>query len=777
MLTKNDDSSYCKFGCETMLKQLDAFESQIDGVLENRDIEYVHKMRVASRRIRAALPLFKPCFPKKEFRKWRREIKKVTRLLSSARDLDIQIASIEQYLGSLKPATKKVGLDLLIKHHKEQRKALQSTVVDGLERLTGTCVLRDIRSFCNQVSEQTGENFDPDIVLEKAHWLISSRIDDFLAMEKYVYRENEVLKHHEMRICAKKLRYTMEHFTPLYTNKLTTEIERLKAFQDVLGEMHECDVWIDYLLPKFIEEVTSTTQPEKNKKVERKKVELELSTFTNYIKQKRKEKYSQFVQLWDKSQKEAFFEHFKNTIELKKIEAKIDLGLTNRKVKVALISDVHANLQALEKVLQDAKERGIDVFVNAGDSIGFGPYPNEVIELLCEQSVSSILGNFDLEVIEGKAKEKGEKNLALKFARKELTSSHEEYLRSLPRQLRFEIAGKKMLVTHGSPESIDEHIYNDAPIERLSNLAETAKADLIVIGHSHEQLRRKVNGTLFVNPGSVGRPGDGNPQAAYAIMEFDPFNVEMIRLDYDVKEVADALRKKSLPESFAQMLLQGVPLESINKEDAKREKMALKNNKLTLRSCQEFAKTHWGDSEHYLQVNMLSLQFFDGTISVHKLGEREKHWLEYAAILHDVGLSKGRGGHHKETAKIILNDTLLPFTSTERRIVASIARYHRKGLPKQKHYNLKSLDRRTVKTIKILAGLLRVADSLDYTHQSNVKALNFKIGTKKIAVQCMCETESILEQQAFNKKKDLFERVLAKKLVLAWKKQEKTPSR
>ena len=65
-------------------------------------------------------------------------------------------------------------------------------------------------------------------------------------------------------------------------------------------------------------------------------------------------------------------------------------------------------------------------------------------------------------------------------------------------------------------------------------------------------------------------------------MSFNPFNVEMIRLDYDVKEVADALRKKSLPESFAQMLLQGVPLESINKEDAKREKMALKNNKLTL---------------------------------------------------------------------------------------------------------------------------------------------------------------------------------------------------
>jgi len=776
MQTKNDYSSYCKFGCETMLKQLDAFEGQIDGVIESSDIEYLHRMRVASRRIRAALPLFQSCFPKNEYAKWRREIKKVTRLLSSARDLDVQLASIEQYLSSLKPATEKTGIDLLIRHHKEQRKALQSTVIDGLEKLTATCILPDIRNFCKQtISPQTVETFDRNEVMEKAYWLIFTRLNDLLAMEKYVYLENKVLKHHEMRICAKKLRYTMEHFAPLYNNKLAGEIERLKAFQDVLGEMHECDVWINFI-PKFINEVTYTTQSEKNKKTGPKKIELELSTFANYIRQKRKENYKQFVQLWDESQKEAFFEQLRKTIGLKKIIEECDLTLASPEAKVALISDVHANLLALEKVLQDAKERGIEVFVNAGDSIGFGPYPNEVVELLCEQNVLSILGNYDLEVIEGKAKEKGEKNLGLKFARKELTHSAEEYLRLLPRQLRSEIAGKKILVTHGSPESIDEHIHHDTPIERLKTLSETAKADVIIAGHSHEQLWREVNGTSFVNPGSVGRPGDGNPQAAYAIIQFDPIKVEMIRLDYDVIGAADALRKKSLPESFAQMLLQGIPLDAIIQEDAKREKTALKNYKSTPRACQEFAKTHWSDSEHYLQVNRLALKFFNELINVHKLGEREKHWLEYAAILHDVGLSKGRGGHHKETAKLILNDTHLSFTSTERRIVASIARYHRKGLPKQKHSNLKSLDRRTVRTIKILASLLRVADSLDYTHQSNVKALNFKIGTKKIAVQCFCETESILEQQAFNKKKDLFERVLAKKLVPVWKKQEKTPN-
>jgi exopolyphosphatase/guanosine-5'-triphosphate,3'-diphosphate pyrophosphatase len=113
----------------------------------------------------------------------------------------------------------------------------------------------------------------------------------------------------------------------------------------------------------------------------------------------------------------------------------------------------------------------------------------------------------------------------------------------------------------------------------------------------------------------------------------------------------------------------------------------------------------------------------------------------------------------------------VPFTSQERRIIASIARYHRKGLPKQSHYNLASLDKATIHKIKVLASLLRVADGLDYTHESIVSFINLKVGTKKIIVECIARNQSILEQQAFNKKKDLFEKIIGKKLVLTWKTQ------
>jgi exopolyphosphatase/pppGpp-phosphohydrolase len=190
-----------------------------------------------------------------------------------------------------------------------------------------------------------------------------------------------------------------------------------------------------------------------------------------------------------------------------------------------------------------------------------------------------------------------------------------------------------------------------------------------------------------------------------------------------------------------------------------------------IEASEKIAQKYWPDTEHYMQVTRLALEFFDDLVKLHQLGVRERCWLECAAILHDVGLSKSRSCHHKKSAKLILNDTQLPFTSQERRIIASIARYHRKGLPKQSHYNLATLDRATVHKVKLLASLLRVADGLDYTHQSNVKKLSVKVGIKEITIECVSKTKSMLEEQAFNKKKDLFERVFAKKLVLIWKLQ------
>ncbi len=481
------DRSYCKFGAKALQKLLAVFEIQIDGVIKSDDIEYVHKTRVTSRRLRAAMPLFKVCLPRKKYKECLREIKKVTRLLGDARDLDVQIVFVEQYMNKLNSAVEKEGIALLLNAHKDRRKSIQPAIICGLEDLKATGVLRDLDKFCEKTIIEPSKAFDPEKVLEKAFWHISFKLDDFLALENWVHSENEVQKHHEMRIHAKKLRYTLESFASLYKNKLLEEIETIKAFQDLLGEVHDCDVWTEYI-PKFIQKTNVKNKSKQKKKAGSTEAENALLSFLNYVTERRKENYLKFVHLWDENKKKTFFVQFRKSISLVVTDKdKIKRVLANPDVKIAVLADVHANLHALKRVMKDGEERGVDVYLNAGDSIGFGPCPNEAIELLCKKNVLSILGNYDLEVIEGKVKTKAEKNLALKFAREELAKSCELYLYSLPRTLRLEVAGKKLLMAHGSPESIEEHIYHDTPVKRLKILAEAAKSDLIIVGHSHEQ--------------------------------------------------------------------------------------------------------------------------------------------------------------------------------------------------------------------------------------------------------------------------------------------------
>ena len=510
------DPSYCKFGCQTIADLLSGFEENIDGVIKNEDVECVHKTRVTSRKLRAALPIFQPCFPAKKYRKWTKEIKKVTRLLGEARDLDVQITFIEKYLANVKPVEKKC-VNLLLTDRKDCRSRIQPQVTSGIMKLKTSRVLEDISGFCGKVVlEKPSSVFDPNEVLEKAQWHVAFRLDDFLSLDRYVHVEDAEQKHHEMRINAKKLRYTMEFFAPLYKSKLENEIETVKAYQDILGEKHDLEVWIDFL-PKFIAE----TQAKGLGKLDAAKFEGALQNFLSYIKDQRKDHYRRFVQLWEDNQKQNFFDQLRETTKagLTLKEEKASRILANPDVKIAVLSDVHANLQALEAVIGDAEKRGVDLILNAGDAIGFGAYPNEVVELLCEKNVLSILGNYDLEVLEKEPNAKGAKRTAFEFTKKELSQSCQRYLYSLPRELRLQVAGVKLLVTHGSPQSIEEHITQETPPERLRTLAKAAEADVIIVGHSHEQLWRQANGASFINPGSVGRPGDANPQAAYAHIE------------------------------------------------------------------------------------------------------------------------------------------------------------------------------------------------------------------------------------------------------------------
>jgi putative phosphoesterase len=246
-------------------------------------------------------------------------------------------------------------------------------------------------------------------------------------------------------------------------------------------------------------------------------------------------------------------------------------------LKIALIGDVHGNLHALEAVLLHASDQGVKTIWNAGDFVGYGAFPDEVVRLLRRVKAVSIIGNYDQKVLKVRKKQAEwaaaktpQKWLAFQWAYDHLSANSRKYLKRLPEGRRLKAKGWRILLTHGSPASPDEHLSPDTPEARLRELARMAKADLIICGHSHQPFARWVDDVLFINTGSVGRPDDGDPRATYAILRLKRKMVEVrhYRIEYDVDQAANAIRSQQLPEEFAQMLLQGRSLDRIDHPDS-----------------------------------------------------------------------------------------------------------------------------------------------------------------------------------------------------------------
>jgi exopolyphosphatase/pppGpp-phosphohydrolase len=183
----------------------------------------------------------------------------------------------------------------------------------------------------------------------------------------------------------------------------------------------------------------------------------------------------------------------------------------------------------------------------------------------------------------------------------------------------------------------------------------------------------------------------------------------------------------------------------------------------------QLAKTCDFDSAHTNQVARLALRLFDELQPLHNLSPKERNWLHYAALLHDIGWIEGWKEHHKVTLRIIMTTPLLPFSNKERMIIGSIARYHRKSLPdlKHDHYAALSEEERTI--VDLLAAILRLADGLDASHQGQVCDLTcIKISNKKIKLSCSAKAETKEEIQAALDKSDLLKKVFHRGLEIKW---------
>lgn len=246
------DDAHREFASRVTLQRLALLKQEIPGVRQGRDIEAVHRMRVASRRLRTALRLFEECWPPRRGKTWQREVRRVTRSLGEARDADVQILFVEGELRRCRDAAFPRGLNRLLLRLRQRRTDLQSRVVKRVARLAEGGVMDQMEGDLAPLAGDLGKPSAPSRTLGvRAEGLIQARLEELLAYEPFVARPACAVELHRMRIAAKRLRYGLELFDPLYHGRLEATVAALKHIQDLLGLIHDCDVWQE-LLPRFL---------------------------------------------------------------------------------------------------------------------------------------------------------------------------------------------------------------------------------------------------------------------------------------------------------------------------------------------------------------------------------------------------------------------------------------------------------------------------------------------------------------------------------------------
>lgn len=262
--------------------------------------------------------------------------------------------------------------------------------------------------------------------------------------------------------------------------------------------------------------------------------------------------------------------------------------------RIALLSDVHGNLPALDAVIADIAATRIEERYCLGDLVGYGPDPAGVIERIRAEGIPTVRGNYDEGVgnrrgdcgcyyATQQARDDGAASYA--FTESALDDEQLAWLAALPGELRFEHEGVRALLAHGSPRKINEYLLPDREDAFLARLAEQADADIVCVGHVHIPYHRAMTAAdgaqvHYVSSGSVGKPKDGDPRAGWVELVLGPApavrdaapddaaaapagtsdvwcGALVHRVDYDVESVTGAMAAAGLPQALAEALRRG----------------------------------------------------------------------------------------------------------------------------------------------------------------------------------------------------------------------------
>jgi predicted phosphodiesterase len=233
---------------------------------------------------------------------------------------------------------------------------------------------------------------------------------------------------------------------------------------------------------------------------------------------------------------------------------------------VAVITDIHGNLPALQAALDRIEELGIQRVFCGGDLVGYGPRPNEVCALIAEREIPTIYGNYDYAIardqedcgcayVDPHDRELGQ--LSVDWTLVHTSRESKDFLYELPFDLRLPLGGVDVHLVHGSPRKVNEYLFEDKPASLYERLAAAESGPVLAFGHTHKPWVHEYGGVQFVNCGSVGKPKDGDPRGAFAVLApaAGGLAVRIERIEYDAEAVAAEVREFGLPGELAEKLL------------------------------------------------------------------------------------------------------------------------------------------------------------------------------------------------------------------------------
>jgi putative phosphoesterase len=235
-------------------------------------------------------------------------------------------------------------------------------------------------------------------------------------------------------------------------------------------------------------------------------------------------------------------------------------------VRVAVITDIHANLPALQAVLAHIEVVGVDALYCGGDLVGYGPHPNEVCRLIAGRGVPTTYGNYDYAIARDledcgcayvTPDDRALGQRSVEWTLRHTDAPSKAFMRDLPFDLRFDMGSERVRLVHGSSRKVNEYLFEEKPASLYERLAAQAECDVLLFGHTHQPWMREHGGVLFVNCGSVGKPKDGDPRAAFALLELVQgcVRASIERVPYDAVGVAREVAAVGLPAELADKLV------------------------------------------------------------------------------------------------------------------------------------------------------------------------------------------------------------------------------